>query len=218
MKSTLFMCALMLAAPAYAETYNVSLGGKTLGQLSYTEAGHTTTLRSTLDNTPLGVFNGTFTGTSAGSAAKVAFTGDSRSSRKQRLVNVDFAKGRAVSTTITPVDEVTDLSDVARVPEGVVDPVRAMDQLFRAKGCPQPVQMYDGRRVVMMRSDAGTQAGDILTCNVSYKVTAGPGHLSPLGISSAKMQLDYVTAGGKQTLQQIRISSGIFSLNMDRQD
>ena len=212
----LLACTVIMAAPAGAETYSVSLAGKTLGQLSYTEAGRITTLRSTLDNTPLGVFNGTFTGTSTGNAATATFSGDSRSSRKQRVVTVDFAKGRATRTAITPADEVTDLSDVTRVSAGVMDPVRAMGQLFRANGCPAPVQMYDGRRVVTMRSDVGTQVGDILTCVVNYKVIAGPGHLSPLGISSARMQLSYATGGG-QTLQQIKISSGLFSVRLDRQ-
>jgi len=219
----LLACGMLLAAPASGETYSVSLGGKMLGQLSYTQSGGTATLRSTLDNTPLGVFNGTFTGTSTGTGtgtgtdASTTFTGNSRSSRKQRVVTVDFAKGRAVGALVTPMDEMTDLSDIARVPDGVMDPVRAMGQLFRAKGCPAPVQMYDGRRVVTMRSDAGTQAGDILTCRVNYKVIAGPGHLSPLGISSAELHLSYGMSDG-QALQQIKVSSGIFSITLDRQE
>lgn len=217
MKSTLLFCTILAAAPVGAETYAVSLGGKLLGQLSYVEAGSKVTLRSTLDNTPLGVFNGTFTGTSSGTTSSSTFQGDSRSSRKQRIVDVEISKGSAKSVAIEPADELTDLSDITRVPAGVTDPVRAMGQLFRAKGCPSSVQMYDGRRVVTMRSDAGTQAGDILTCTVSYKVTAGPGHLSPLGISSAKMELNYDVAAGQQTLQNLTISSGIFSVSLDRQ-
>lgn len=223
MRFALLACGMLLAAPASGETYSVSLGGKMLGQLSYTQSGGTATLRSTLDNTPLGVFNGTFTGTSTGTGtgtgtdASTTFTGNSRSSRKQRVVTVDFAKGRAVGALVTPMDEMTDLSDIARVPDGVMDPVRAMGQLFRAKGCPAPVQMYDGRRVVTMRSDAGTQAGDILTCRVNYKVIAGPGHLSPLGISSAELHLSYGMSDG-QALQQIKVSSGIFSITLDRQE
>jgi hypothetical protein len=68
-----------------------------------------------------------------------------------------------------------------------------------------------------MRSDAGTQAGDILTCRVNYKVIAGPGHLSPLGISSAELHLSYGMSDG-QALQQIKVSSGIFSITLDRQE
>jgi hypothetical protein len=214
----LALCALLLAAPACAETYSVSLGGKILGHLSYTEAGGTATLRSTLDNTPLGVFNGTFTGTSTGNAATSRFTGDSRSSRKQRVVEVEIAKSRAVKTAITPADELTDLSDISRVPEGVRDPVRAIGHLFRTKGCPSPLQMYDGRRVVTIQSNSSMQSDNALSCTLSYKVIAGPGHLSPLGISTARMELTYDTAGAQQTLRQMRISSGIFSVSLNRQE
>lgn len=218
MKPIALLVAALVAAPASAETFRVSLGGTNLGQLSFSQSGQKSTLRSTVDNTPLGVFNGTFIGTSTGSAATSRFTGDSKSSRKQRLVTVEINKGRAASTAITPAGELTELSDVARVPAGVMDPVRAMSQLFRAKGCPAPLQMYDGRRVIAMRPDTGTQADGLLTCTISYKVIAGPGHLSPLGITSAKMTLDYATVGREQTLQQIRIKSGIFSLHLDRVD
>ena len=218
MKPIALLCAALLAAPVSAETFSVSLGGKTLGQLSYSEGGNKSTLSSTVDNTPLGVFNGTFTGTSTGNSASSGFTGDSRSSRKQRVVKVNIAQGRATSTDVTPTEELTELSDVTRVPAGVMDPVRAMGQLFRAKGCPAPIQMYDGRRVVSMRSDIGTETAGTLTCNLRYKVIAGPGHLSPLGISSAKMQLSYSTAGGRQNLQQMKVSSGIFSVLLDRKN
>ena len=83
MKPALLFCTLILASPLAAETYAVSLGGKTLGQLSYDDAGKKLTLSSTLNNTPLGVFNGTFVGTSTGSADTSSFSGDSKSSRKK---------------------------------------------------------------------------------------------------------------------------------------
>ncbi|MCX7566903.1 hypothetical protein OS189_11185 [Sulfitobacter sp. F26169L] len=210
------LCALFLAAPVGAQTFDVSLGGKTLGQLDFSGNGRTSTLRSTLDNTPLGVFNGTFSGTSTGSDQNSTFTGDSRSSRKQRIVQVEIAKGRAVSTDITPPEEQTDLSNVARVPAGVLDPVRAIGRLISAKGCPKSMRLYDGRRVVTLGVGAGNQTENLLVCPVSYRVTAGPGHLSPLRISSAKMQLTYVVSGSTQNLHQIRISSGPFSLSLDR--
>jgi len=212
------LCLLMLAAPVAAESFDVSLGGKALGKLKYAETGRKAVLTSTLDNTPLGVFNGKYTGTSIGNTATSHFTGESRSSRKNRVVTVEIAKSRAVSTAITPQDELTALSDINKVPAGVMDPVRAMAQLFRAKGCPAPIRMYDGRRVVAMRSDSGTLAGETLTCAVSYKVIAGPGHLSPLGISSAKIELNYRTAGGQQTLQHLKISSGLFNVRLSREN
>lgn len=217
MKALAF-CAFVLAAPACAETYDVSLGGKTLGQLSYAQTGDKATLVSTLDNTPLGVFNGTFTGTSTGNAASSLFIGNSSSSRKQRLVEVEITENRAVRADITPLDEQTELSETARVPAGVMDPVRAMGQLFRARGCPARLIMYDGRRVVTIEPDAGSQSDNTLNCTLSYRVVAGPGHLSPLRVTSARMELTYDTTGARQTLQQMRISSGIFSVSLIRQD
>jgi hypothetical protein len=215
---TALICALMLATPASAEQFRVTLGGTVLGMLSYAQEGQLSTLRSTLDNTPLGVFNGSFTATSTGTDTTSAFTSDSRSSRKNRQIAVAIDAGRVTSTTISPENERTDLSDPSRVPAGVTDPVRAIGHLMRATGCPAPVRFYDGRRVVSLASGAGTQAGNTLTCMVAYRVTEGPGHLSPLRISRAAMELRYATGSGGQTLQQIRITAGVFTVSLDRQD
>lgn len=214
MKFPALLCIAFLAAPAQADTFRVLLGGKALGQLSYAQQGNKSTLRSTLDNTPLGVFNGTFTGTSAGGT----FTGDSKSSRKQRRVVVKISKGRAISTDVAPADELTKLSDPALVPAGVLDPVRAIGQLMTAKGCPAAMRLYDGRRVVALSPTGQQRTDNALVCSMSYKVIAGPGHLSPLRISNAKMQLGYGVQGTVQKLHQIKISSGIFKLSLDRQD
>jgi hypothetical protein len=219
MKSALLViCALVPGAPAQAETFRVTLGGTVLGQLSYAADGGDSSLRSTLDNTPMGVFNGSFTGTSAGTAATSSFTGDSRSSRKQRVVHVEIAKGRALRTDVAPPDELTALSDPARVPADVMDPVQVLGALIRADGCPAAMRLYDGRRVVALTPAPQQLSDDTLLCTLSYKVIAGPGHLSPLRISSATMALRYGTEGGQQNLQHIKISSGIFGLSLDRVD
>lgn len=215
MKMIALLCGLLLATPAAAETFSVSLGGKVLGEMRYDVQGRSATLSSTLDSTPMGVFNGTFRGTSTGSPTG-RFIGESRSSRKQRVVTVEIKNGRATQVDITPQDEITELSDITRVPDGVVDPVRAIGAFINAKGCPPSRRMYDGRRVVTLVVAAGTQDGDMLICSVSYRVVAGPGHLSPLGISSAKMDLIYNTAGGEQSLQHIRIASGLFRVSLDQ--
>lgn len=216
MKHLPLLCAALLATSAQADTYRVVLGNKTLGHLDYNTSGTTATLRSTLDNTPLGVFNGTFLGTSTGSAATSTFTGESRSSRKSRTVIVDIADGHAQRTQVTPQKELTKLSDVTLVPAGARDPVQAMGALFQAQGCPKAMRMYDGRRFVTLSPDGQSNTGAMLTCNLRYTVTKGPGHLSPLGISSAKMQLNYDTAGGQQNLQELAVSSGPFRLRLTR--
>lgn len=212
------LASLVLAAPASAETFSVKLGGKLLGEMQFAQKGNTATLRSTLNSTPMGVFNGTFVGTSIGTPTSSRFTGESRSSRKQRDVTLEIAKGRAVSTVITPQDELTELSEISSVPAGMIDPVRIIAALIHSGGCPDNMQMYDGRRVVALIPDGKSSEGDMLTCNMNYRVTAGPGHLSPLGISSAKMTLRYDTKGGQQSLQQMQIASGIFRVLLDRTD
>lgn len=211
MKLIAMLAALLLASPLAAQTFDVKLGGKTLGTLSYSAKGGDTTLSSTLDSTPMGVFNGTFTGSSS---AKGQFIGDSKSSRKQRVVTVDIEQGRATSVEVTPADEMTDLSDKSRVPEDVIDPVRTIGAFIAATGCPPSMRMYDGRRVVTLTPQAGKEDGTSLICPMSYKVVAGPGHLSPLGISNAKMELLYDTSSAAQTLQEIKVSSGVFRLKL----
>lgn len=218
MKIVAFICAMILAAPASAESFDVSLGSKALGKLSYSKSGPNSTLTSTLDNTPLGVFNGTFKGTSAGSAQSSTFVGESKSSRKQRVVTVEIVKGKATSTIITPTSEQTDQSDAAQVKSGVIDPVRAIARLINADGCPAAMRMYDGRRVIALRPNSSETIATVLTCSMSYKVIAGPGHLSPLRISSAKMLLSYDVTGPQQSLRKIKISSGIFGLSLNRQN
>lgn len=159
-----------------------------------------------------------FLGSSIGSVTNSRFTGESRSSRKQRTVIVEIANNHANSTVITPTDELTELSDIVRVPAGVTDPVRIFGALVGAGNCPDSMKMYDGRRVVTLTPDGHSNEGDTLTCNMYYRVNAGPGHLSPLGISSAKIILRYDTAGEQRSLQQMQISSGIFRVRLDRID
>lgn len=218
MKLTTFMFAALCATAAQADTFSVQLGGKTLGTIEYDTAGSTARLRSTLDSTPLGVFDGTFAGTSTGSTASSRFTAESRSTRKARIVTVDIRAGRAVAVEITPTDELTALSDIAAVPAGVRDPVRAMGALFRAQGCPAAMRMYDGRRAVTIAPDGQSREGDDLICDLRYRVTDGPGHLSPLGISSAKLQLRFDTSGGQQRLETLTVASGVFRLTLLRQN
>jgi hypothetical protein len=218
MKLLAFICAITLTAPASAETFDVSLGSKALGKLSYSKRGRNSTLTSTLDNTPLGVFNGTFKGSSAGSTQSSTFVGESKSSRKQRVVTVEIIKGKATSTTVTPIGEQTEQSDAAQVQSGVIDPIRAIARLINAEGCPVAMRMYDGRRVIALRPTSSEKSASALTCSMSYKVIAGPGHLSPLRISSAKMLLSYDVVGTQQSLDKIKISSGLFSLNLIRKN
>lgn len=209
------LMALAATAPA-AETFAIALGSSPLGQLSYDEAGTTKTLRSSLQNTPLGVFDGSFLGTASAQAGGVKFVGVSESSRKSRSVSTLIKNGRAVETVVTPLEELTDLSDPVKAPAGVVDPVTAIGQLVQARGCPGTLRIYDGRRAIALVPAGQTTEGTNLICDVDYRVTHGPGHLSPLRVSNAHMQLTYDISGGGQSIAQIRLGSGLFKLYLNR--
>lgn len=214
---------LTLASASYAQDFQINLGGKTLGTLSYSQSGKITRLISSMNNTPLGVFNGTFKASSrdgVSSSGKRAqdFLSVSESSRKSRQIGIVIEEGRVISTTITPETEKTQLSDPERVPIGVVDPVTAIGRLINAQGCPKPLTIYDGRRAIALTSNGSKTQDDHLICNIKYTVIAGPGHLSPLYISSVKMQLRYDMKDGAQTLTQMKLGSGLFNLILSRKD
>ena len=54
------LATLTSAGHVSAETFSVKLGRKTLGELQFSVEGKATNLQSTLNSTPMGVFNGTF--------------------------------------------------------------------------------------------------------------------------------------------------------------
>ncbi|AXI45292.1 hypothetical protein C1J03_04115 [Sulfitobacter sp. SK012] len=211
------LLVLGLAGPASAETFRVLLGDRQLGTLTYTD-GPTRRLDTTLDNTPLNVFNGKFTGSSRPTDASRTFIGISKSTRKSRTVTVQIAEGRASSTLIEPSSEQTELSDPAVVPVGIIDPVSAIGRLLTAQGCPETIRIYDGRRVITLTPTRSKIQDETLTCTIKYTVTDGPGHLSPLRISNATMRLTYAGYSTVQDLRQIALKSGIFGLTLDRAD
>lgn len=216
----LSLCVTLAAASAQAETFAVSLSKVSLGHLSYTSTPSSATLKATLSNTPLGVFDGTFSGTSKPTSAAdgspaMAYAAISKSSRKSRQVQVQIAKGRALATNVTPPSEATTLSDPAQAPKNITDPARAIGVLINASGCPARVNIYDGRRAIALIPKGAETKDGKLVCKISYKVTAGPGHLSPLKISKAKMTVTYNTTNG-QSIQQITLGSGPFNLVLER--
>ena len=204
--------ALCVALPAQAETYAIQLGSRQIGTLQ--TSGNA--LASTLDNTPLGVANGTFeAGVSAvrlsdGSGAQ-QFLGRNRGG-KVRDVSVIRQEGRVLDVTVSPAGDATDLSVPAAVPAGVLFPPEAMARLEAAGGCPAPVTMYDGRRVVSISTLSSTQANEETICEMSYRVTAGKGHLSPFNFRSLAMQLAYRDGA----LARITVSAGGFDVSMLR--
>ncbi len=215
-------CCLMISPQiALAETFAIQLGKTTLGELRYSANSKGATLTSTLANTPLGVFNGTYEGTSrpakaADGTQALRYVGVGKSSRKTRSVDVLFAAGRALETIVIPAKEETTLSDPQKVRGAVTDPVRAIGLLTTAIGCPARINIYDGRRVITLSPTAQERQDTLLICALSYTVTAGPGHLSPLKIAKAKMQVTYSTANNDQQIQNITLGAGMFNLVLTR--
>jgi len=181
--------------------------------LVYSQDGAKEAMRSTLDNTPLGVFNGTFEGITDG----VHYRSISVSSRKTRDIAVRFDHGVAVETVISPEDERTDLSVASAAPPAVIDPVATFGRFVNASGCPAAFRVYDGRRAVLVQPTNEVTNGTELQCEMSYHVTHGPGHLSPFYLKWISVALTYDVAS-KQSLRQLDFGAAGFHLTMKRTD
>lgn len=195
------------------------LGARTLGTLSYIDDGNNGTLHLTLDNTPIGVFDGTFVGTSREVRSDQGipirqYLGESASSRKTRWISFLHHQGQVWDTVVSPLSERTDLSDPSLVSELVVDPVLAIKEIISANGCPETIHIYDGRRVVTLAPAGMSNEESLLTCDIDYTVTDGPRHLSPLYISQISGVLRYEISNGRQTLTQMEFQSGPFKLRI----
>ena len=209
-----------VAAQADEARFDVSLGGRELGRLAWRSEGPQLGITAVFDNTPFGLADGKFTASSrpVRSAGKVVrqYVGTSDFTRKDRTISVLHAEGRALETKITPRDEETELSVVSAVPEGVVDPVEALSTLIRARSCPGRLRYYDGRRVIDIATARSAATATTFTCQGSYRVVAGPGHLSPLGITSVALTLTYATKGDQVQLGRIEMRTGMFQLTLSR--
>ncbi len=216
MRLSILAVLIGLAAPAVqADTFSLSLGNGPIGTLNVTADA----VRSSVTDSPLGLANGRFEAT----AKRVrTASGDvvtqylSQAPSKGRTISVLLKDARALETVVSPAKDATDLSVASAVPAGVTHPVGALNRIVNASGgCPGPIQFYDGRRVITISPDGAAQDGETLTCDMRYRVTAGPGHLSPLFISGARMSVTYTTAGGQQ-MAGLTLSSGPFTLYVTR--
>lgn len=205
--------------------FRVVLAGSVLGTLEYETApedgGRPAAVRTNLDNTPLGVFDGTWEATSrpvrteAGDVV-LQYVSTSASSRKNRVISVLHADGRVIETAVSPAREATELSHAAQVPEGVVDPVEAFGRLVEADGCPERFRIYDGRRVVEVSTTGSEEGGGVLTCRSRYEVVLGPGLLSPFRFDSLDVELTYDRTGAEPVLAGVEVSAGIFTAALVR--
>lgn len=209
-----FLISLALGSPVVAEsqTYAMMLGGRQLGTLVFDGAGENAALLSTMDNTPLGVADGTFEAVTRAKGNEVDYLGKSRGS-KTRDIAVTRQAHTVTAVTVTPEKEMTELTDITKVPSGVISPTEVFAALANGGTCPTPMAMYDGRRVVQMATTAMKQEGDTVTCDMSYHVVMGPGHLSPFHFKSFGMQVAYAAGA----LARVTMSAGGFDVNLIRQ-
>ena len=206
--------ATLLAGPAFAAQQNFAmmLGNRQLGTLEFDGSGKDVHLLSRLDNTPLGVADGTFEAVTRAKGDTIEYLGVNRGS-KTRDIAVTRQGATVTAVKVTPTDEMTVLSDVSKVPAGTLTTTEAFGVLVNGKTCPNPLTMYDGRRVVQMATTAMDTTGETVTCDMSYRVIAGKGHLSPFNFKSLSMTAIY-QAGA---LAQITVSAGGFDMNLVRQ-
>ncbi len=204
------LAALLAASAAGAASYDVSLGGRTIGTIDH-EPGR---LLSVLDNTPMGVGDGRFEGVATRGADGVHYVGQS----DERRIEVRIDAGRAQATDVTPASERTPLSDPAAAPAGVVDPVTGFGVLADADDCPGAFRIYDGRRAVELTPAGREVAQDVLSCRMDYRVIAGPGHVSPFRIKSMTLTAHYAPAQGRmRALARLDVRAGGFTLSLTPQ-
>ncbi|MGR3484609.1 MAG: hypothetical protein ACU0BF_04635 [Paracoccaceae bacterium] len=198
------------ALPAGAQTYAVMLGERTIGQVSYAGSPGAARMDGELNNTPMGVASGAFGATSqAQSDGSTLYVGGS----SKRRITVRLSGGRAVAVEVDPRSEATAASDPAAAPAGVVDPVTAFGRLVRATGCPERFAMYDGRRAIELTPTARAATdGGLTRCTIDYRVTAGPGHVSPFRVRRIGIDALY----GGDGMRRMALSAGPFEVTLVR--
>lgn len=208
------------AAEANAASFRVEFAGRTLGMVTYSDGDMGSdggqSLRTNLNNTPFGLFDGTFQADSQPDGASRGATGiryvsKSRSTRKARDISFLIDAGRAIETVVSPDSEETSLSAPEAVPAGVIDPVAAFGRFVRAGSCPERFKIYDGRRVDEVAPSGFEISNGMTRCAIKYTVIAGPGHLSPFHFTEFSMMAVY-DAG--KALREIDMRTGMLGIRL----
>ncbi len=219
------LIAVLAAEPAAAEVFafDAFLGRRQIGTVTWettaARGGTVAHLRSDMDNTPLGVGDGTFDAVSEPARMSDGTPVTRYVARTdERVITVTSDRGTVVETRVSPESEATTLSEPALVPQGVLDLAAGFGRFVQTSGCPAPFGMYDGRRVISVGPTASVQTGGLLTCRLAYTVVAGPGHLSPFRFRSIRLELFYRVDPKATLLEQMDVHAGIFAMQLVRHE
>lgn len=209
----------MLALPVQAadQTYKVYALGIDLGTFRYSGTPQNARIISQFDNTPLGVFNGSYEGDSRVRSGGMIYHGKSVSSNKNREVEITTtAAGRVADITVSPAKDRTAYSDPAELPDGLLNPVAGFAQFLGQNTCPQAFKLYDGRRVVQVTPKSESTSGAVKTCVLDYRVILGKGHLSPLYFKTIAVTVTFDPSIAKTGPSALVMRSGLFGVEFRR--
>lgn len=200
------------AVHAEVQYFDLTLGQRQIGALSF----DTETLEIVMDlnDTPFGIADGYFNAQSATSRSSDGTT-ETRylSQSKKRQISFVINDGTVRATTISPTSDATPLSKPKGVPTGVIPLTEGFATIATATSCPTAFTMYDGRRVVQIATQIESTDHTNITCEMDYRVTAGPGHLSPFRFRTLVTTLTYRDSA----LALMVIKAGVFELRVVRQ-
>lgn len=211
LQAALLLGLLPAAGIAEVQSYAVLWGKRQLGTLRLDDAPRDTSMLLTLDNAPLGIKNGTFEAVARARGGRVDYLGQNRGSETRDIAMVREA-GAVTTVSVTPQSEMTEMSEGGKAPRGVVFPPEVFAALAKGRGCPEPMALFDGRRVVQLRPVSQVEEGTQTLCEMSYKVVMGPGYVSPFHFRSFGMELAYQA----QRLTRMTVSGGGFAVTLLR--
>ncbi|GEM_PF-2002461 len=198
-------------AATYAETgdnYEVTLKGGARGLWGFL-------LQASYDGRALGTRDAT------GQPVSKLFEAKSHRIFKSRHQKVDFAAGKPVAVLIDPPKDRTEMSDPTLVGDQRTDPLSYLGVFLqnRLSGCPEPGNLYDGRRVTRVSFNLVTSTSGRIACAGVYEIVKGPDHSIRKGYRSFGVRLEYRPAQEPEQgarLERVDFSSGSSVLVLQR--
>ena len=227
-RASLALAAMALAAPAGAASFDFSVAGFRVGELSLDieQSGTSYAAAARIDTAGVvGVFaDFFFDGQASGrlSGGKVVpelFTATSKSPRALRKSRIEWENGVPVEASVEPPrDSAPDPADQG----GTLDPVSASVRLLRdapvGEICNTTVDVYDGSRRSRLQLSRPVERGDELVCSGAYARLQGEGH-SLTSRREFPFSLVFTRAGGGMaTLERIEAPTNFGQAVVSRMD